>query len=235
MDPHSPVPRSTRRHARRRIIVGTLAGLLVLGAMLLLVVSPALAPPTSFPDVAASHPYYTAIMDLAARSIIQGYANGNFGPGDPVLRQQFAKMIVLTAGYPVSASDICPFPDVEQSTPPDLYPDHYVAVAAAHGITVGTTPGIFSPGAYISRYQVISMVVRAADDIYPGAALLATRFLERHPGLGGQPHPRGERPPGGVQRPAHPACPLHPGPLGGHAPGGGGPGAAQPADPAAAR
>ena len=45
--------------------------------------------------------------------------DGNFGPGDPVMRQQFAKMIVLTGAYPVSEANVCPFTDVESSGPGD--------------------------------------------------------------------------------------------------------------------
>jgi photosystem II stability/assembly factor-like uncharacterized protein len=154
--------------AGARVVVRMVAGMVILVALLLLLTSPAAAPPTSFPDVPESYPYHDAILELASRSIVSGYTGGNFGPTDAVLRQQFAKMIVLTGGYPVSEADICPFSDVELSTPPSLFPDHYVAVAAAHQITVGTSPGIFSPGDRITRFQVISMVVRAADDLQPG-------------------------------------------------------------------
>ena len=45
----------------------------------------------------------------------------------------------------------------------------YVAVCALHGITLGTTAITFSPWSPISRYQVVSMVVRAVDDLEPGA------------------------------------------------------------------
>ena len=84
---------------------------------------------TSFPDVPASSAYYTAITDLAARGIIGGYADGTFGPGDPVTRQQFAKMIVKTAGYTVTGSEICPFADVPAQVGADpYYPSKYVAV-----------------------------------------------------------------------------------------------------------
>ncbi len=58
--------------------------------------------PTGFPDVPASHPYHDAIEGMAGQGIIGGYLNGNFGPEDPVIRQQFAKMIVLTLGLPVA-------------------------------------------------------------------------------------------------------------------------------------
>ena len=63
---------------------------------------------TAFPDVPAGHPYYNAIYDLADRGIIAGYEDGTFGPGDPVTRQQFAKMIVKTLGYTVTGTEVCP-------------------------------------------------------------------------------------------------------------------------------
>jgi len=87
---------------------------------------------------------------LASRNIIEGYANGDFGPGAPVTRQQFAKMIVLTCGYPVSENDVCYFTDVVKGDATSLYPDNFVAVCAAKGITTGKTATTFdhfgSPG-----------------------------------------------------------------------------------------
>jgi hypothetical protein len=127
---------------------------------------------SGFPDVPGTHPYCEAIADLANRGIIDGYTNGYFGPNDPVRRQQFAKMVTGAGGYPVSEADVCHFTDVETSDATTLYPDNFIAVCAAKGITVGKTATTFDPYSYITRYQVISMVVRAADDLDPG--LLAT-------------------------------------------------------------
>jgi len=124
-------------------------------------------PPATFPDVPPTNPYAAAIYDLAGRHVIEGYTNGNFGPYDLVTRQQFAKMIVLTVDLPVSESDVCPFPDVDTSTT-GLYPDHLVAVAAASGITTGYGDGTFKPYRQITRAQVITMVVRAAENLYQG-------------------------------------------------------------------
>jgi hypothetical protein len=84
-----------------------------------------------------------------------------------VPRQQFAKMIVLTGGYPVTEANVCYFVDVEASGPSSFYPDNFVAVCAARGITTGKTPTTFDPTGKITRYQVVSMVVRAADDLDP--------------------------------------------------------------------
>ena len=103
---------------------------------------------------------YTAILDLASRGIVGGYANGNFGPADDVARQQFAKMAVLTGGYPVSEANVCTFVDVPKGGPTTLYADNYIAVCAA--------AATFEPGGNITRYQAISMVVRMADNLHPG-------------------------------------------------------------------
>jgi N-acetylmuramoyl-L-alanine amidase len=123
----------------------------------------------SFRDVPPSHPYAAAIAELSARGIIAGYTSGDFRPDDLVLRQQFAKMIVLTLGLPTSENDISPFVDVASSFGSDpLYPDHYVAVAAAHGITRGISPELFGPWRRIGRAQLITMVVRGLEAAWPG-------------------------------------------------------------------
>jgi hypothetical protein len=155
----------------RRILPLSVALVLALLVVVSLV-SFALADNVSFPDVPPSHQYYEAITDLASRGIIGGYASGSFGPSAPVTRQQFAKMIVLAGGYSVSERDYCYFWDVQKSGPDGLYPDNYVAVCASKGITTGKTAGSFDPYGAITRQQVVTMVVRAVDDLRAG--LLAT-------------------------------------------------------------
>ncbi|MCE5254366.1 MAG: S-layer homology domain-containing protein [Actinomycetia bacterium] len=142
--------------------------ILIALALCISVVSLASAATRDFPDVPTTHPHYEAICDLASRGIITGYTSGAFGPGDPVTRQQFAKMIVLAGGYSVSEGDVCPFTDVEKSGASDLYPDNFVAVCAARGITKGRSATIFDPTGTITRYQAVSMVVRMMDDVRPG-------------------------------------------------------------------
>ncbi len=110
--------------------------------------------------------------------MVSGYTNGDFGLGDPVKRAQFAKMICGALRLPVGEQDACSFSDVERSGPGELYPDNYVAAVAARGITHGVAPGLFAPYRAISRAQVLSMVVRAADALAPG-------LLESAP----NPHP----------------------------------------------
>ncbi len=125
-------------------------------------------PPTGFPDVTPSHPYYEAITGIADEGIINGYTNGEFGPEDPVKRAQFAKMIDGTMGVQVSEAMTSPFTDLGPDDQGDLYPHEYVAAAAAAGITTGVTPTTFAPYNDISRAQVVTMIVRAAEGLAPG-------------------------------------------------------------------
>ncbi len=156
------------RAFRRRIPKITRGATLLIVAVIVCLVPLAAADSISFPDVPSGHPYFTAIIDLATRNIIGGFADGTFGPGKDVTRQQFAKMAVLTGGYPVSEADVCTFVDVPKTDSSTLYPDNYIAVCAAKGITTGKTATTFDPGGNITRYQMISMTVRMAMNLNPG-------------------------------------------------------------------
>ncbi len=120
-----------------------------------------------FTDVPVSHPYYDAIIGLGARAIIGGYSDRTFRPDNPVLRMQFAKMIVGVMDLDVSEASwndaTRPFVDCGPDDANSLYPHDYIAVAKAGGLTEGKTPTHFAPDAQITRAQVITMVVRAAQ------------------------------------------------------------------------
>ena len=124
MDSGSREVPSRQRSSARRLSKGALVGGAVVLAMIVSLASLAVASSTSFPDVSTSHPYYTAISDLASRDIINGKADGNFYPSDPVMRQQFAKMIVKAMGHYVPPGVVCPFNDVDLTPNPvdPLYP-----------------------------------------------------------------------------------------------------------------
>ena len=169
MRANSVVLGSVAAENRKLLVVGLCIGLILLVALTVSAAPMAAAATPSFPDVPATDRYFAAISDLASRGIVGGLANGNFGPGDPVTRQQFAKMIVLTGGYSVSEADVCSFTDVQKGGFTDpLFPDNYIAVCAAKGITAGKTPTTFDPSGKLTRYQAVSMVVRAANNLKPG-------------------------------------------------------------------
>jgi hypothetical protein len=140
-------------------------GAIVLLASLVSVASLALA--AGFTDVPSNNPYYAAISELSSRGIISGYADGTFGPNKPVLRKHFAKMIVGTVGLTPTEDDWLdenrPFTDCGRDNPSDLYPHDYIAVAKAYGLTTGKTATTFAPDANITRAQLFTMVVRAAQ------------------------------------------------------------------------
>jgi hypothetical protein len=71
----------------------------------------------------------------------------------------------------VTGSETCPFGDVAKNSDPDdpFYPDKYVAVCAAHGITEGKTAVTFDPYGSVLRQQLVSMVARAANLPDPSA------------------------------------------------------------------
>ncbi|MCX8031779.1 MAG: S8 family serine peptidase [Thermoleophilia bacterium] len=120
-----------------------------------------------FKDVsAATTPYWLEIEHLASLGVVSGSA-GLFRPNDPLLRQQFAKMIVLAVGFPVSTQDLCPFSDVPLSQGEELYPDHYIAVAYARGLVRGVDLTHFAPYRTLTRAQLVTMVVRAAGLVSP--------------------------------------------------------------------
>lgn len=73
----------------------------------------------SFNDVAEKAWYYNAITWAAENSVVAGYGNGNFGPEDPVTRQQAAQMLYNYAvnfkGYNIPENhDIPEYADKDQ-------------------------------------------------------------------------------------------------------------------------
>ena len=149
---------------------GSLVAFLCAAALVLLLPShsPVLAA-SSFSDVPDTHPYAPAIIDLKGRGIVSGFADGTFRPNSQMNRQQFAKVIVKALGLTVTGLESCPFSDVSRGLSPGdpLYPDKYVAVCAAAGITTGKTPSTFDPTGSVTRAQLITMVARAVDPTEP--------------------------------------------------------------------
>jgi hypothetical protein len=127
----------------------------------------------AFTDVSPSHPYHAAIQGMAAGGIIGGYQTGGggaeFRPSNPLWRAQFAKMVCKTVDVPVDEDMTSGFTDLGADDPTNLYPHEYVAAAAVNGITTGVGPGLFAPYGDITRAQVVTMIVRAAENLRPGA------------------------------------------------------------------
>ena len=114
------------------------------------------------------HNYEGAITYMTSHGFAGGYADNTFRPDNPLQRQQFAKMAVLTLGYPVTAANVSTFTDTPAAYDPinnPLYPGSYVAVAAANHIINGYANGSFGFTDLVTRQQAITIAVRALRDV----------------------------------------------------------------------
>ena len=122
-----------------------------------------------FSDIAPGDQYYEPIACLWTKQVIGGFADGTFGPGEPVRRAQMAKMLDGILGMPVySGMMAAPFYDLGENVSP-LYPREYVSAGYHYGLIRGYREGVFRPWALISRMQAVTLVVRAAGVYLPWA------------------------------------------------------------------
>lgn len=137
----------------KKIISVIVAMLMVLSIMV------PMASAADFSDVATTHKYYTAISNLSAYGILDGFEDGTFHPDDKVTRAQFAKIIcyALNAGSSTTGPVETGFTDVA--------PEHWAAgnikMAASRGIINGMGDGTFAPEANIKFEQAVKMIVCA--------------------------------------------------------------------------
>lgn len=132
--------------------------------------------PEPFPDISSS-PYRDAIRAMSAAGAVQGFGDGLFHPEATLNRAQLVKMLVLLLHIPVSESMTSPFWDLGTDDPSSLYPNDYVAAAYQVGIVQGVTARSFVPWGPVSRAQLVTMIVRAADARHiPFASWLPPEF-----------------------------------------------------------
>jgi len=118
-------------------------------------------PPSPFVDRAQIPEVHRLNVDCAFNNnITVGFANQTFGPRMIVRRDQFASFMVRT----MQAADVqLPppsdqgFTDIQGNVHRDA-----INIIAQTGITVGTSPGRYSPAGRLRRDQIGSMVLRAA-------------------------------------------------------------------------
>ena len=113
----------------------------------------AAADDAGFPDTAGS-PHATAINAIAEAGITAGYADGTFGPNDPVSRGQMATFLTRALHLPPGPAPA--FDDVARSAHADA-----IAAVASAGIASGYTDGTFRPTAPVTRAQMATFFVRA--------------------------------------------------------------------------
>lgn len=114
----------------------------------------------TFPDVGPTHEFRSSITWLADEGIATGYADGRFGPADPLSRQAIAVMLHRHAGSPA--------PSVDAPTFPDLPGDPTFATAirwlAEEGVTDGYQDGTYRPTAPMTRQALVAMLQKYLAD-----------------------------------------------------------------------
>jgi hypothetical protein len=102
--------------------------------------------------------------------VVQGYPSvdgAEFRPQAALTRAQFAKMLATALRIRVTESMDAPFGDLGPDDPESLFPHEYIAALAEEGIIQGTSVGCFSPYAGVSRAQMATLLVRAAQVLHP--------------------------------------------------------------------
>lgn len=118
--------------------------------------------PKRFKDVVRNHWAKEAIQTLHVMGVINGKADGNFGPNDHLTRMQAAQMIARALELDLDDRPDPTFPDVGEKIK-KYDPEGYKAIAAvaAEGIMTGDNKGNFNPKAPLKRQELAKIIVEA--------------------------------------------------------------------------
>ncbi len=114
-------------------------------------------PSKFFSDVPATHPNAEAIAYLKASGIVEGYADGTYGPDATINRAEFIKIFMKSVI--VDTGKMCkqiPFSDVSGM---EWY-GQYIYSARCHGIIDGYPDGTFRPASNINFVEAAKILVR---------------------------------------------------------------------------
>ena len=139
----------------------------ILAMVLALVMSLSLmatAGAAQFPDVDDSNPYKTAIDVLDELKVFQGFEDGSFKPTDTLNRAQAAVLVYRIATGDVENKYLDNYTYMQQSKFNDLdgynWAKGYINYCQNAGIVVGTSATTFNPGAPVTGYQLMVMLLR---------------------------------------------------------------------------
>ena len=121
---------------------------------------PEAASGASFADCDPGAFYAEAVAWAAEQGIVEGYGDGaNFGPEDPVTREQLATILWRAAGEPGGSGDLSGYPDGDDAS---SYAVPALEWAVGEGVLSGLGGGSLAPGGVLSRAQLAAVLMRMA-------------------------------------------------------------------------
>ncbi len=128
--------------------------------------SPAATTANSFLDVNSGSYYQQAIAWAAANNIVTGYSSSQFGPDDPVTREQFAAILYRYAAYKqidVSAqADLSVFSDAGNIS---SYAVSAIKWAVAAELLQGNSNNMINPSLPTTRCEVAALLHRFCEQV----------------------------------------------------------------------
>jgi len=113
--------------------------------------------PSTFRDVKGSNWYANAVGYMQQHGIVTGYANGTFGPEEPITRAEFAA--IASRFDQLEAGAASTFTDVRAS----YWAGEPIASGVAKGWIKGYPDGTFRPEEYVTRAEVVTLVNRMTE------------------------------------------------------------------------
>lgn len=114
-----------------------------------------------FSDVAADNAYKSAIDELVALNIVNGYEDGTFKPENEITRAEVTKMVVAAMGpsYTAAAESSAAATDFADCA--GHWATGYINVGVAQKFINGMGDGTFSPDTNVTYSQIVKMLVAA--------------------------------------------------------------------------
>lgn len=118
----------------------------------------------SFDDVAAGEYYANGVYWAAANGVVSGYGNDQFGPNDPITREQMATILYRYAQYKeyetTIIGDVSSFTDGASVSSYAVEPMNW---AVGIGLISGVGNNMLNPSGNATRAQVAAILMRFCD------------------------------------------------------------------------